>query len=125
MSLSSHWWRILKFLAAGGLNTLLTWFAYLILLNIFPYYVSYTVSYVIGVCAAYVLYRFFVFKQKAINHGLMLIFLIYVVQYMLGVGVVIVWAEIISGSIEIAPIISVCITYPLIYISTNIIFKNS
>lgn len=123
MSISSNWSKYLKFLAVGIANTLLTWFLYILLLKILPYHISYTFSYVVGICIAYVSYRFFVFKRVAINNGLAWVSLIYIIQYFLGIFIVVSWTEKIGGMVELAPIVSLLITYPLVYIATNVIFK--
>ncbi len=124
MRITTSWARPLRFAIAGISNTLLTWLLYILLLKIFPYPVSYTLSYMAGIGVAYLLLRFFVFGRSAINNGFLWVSLIYLFQYLLGILVVLLWAEVIGGMVEFAPIVSLLVSYPLIYTATKVIFKS-
>ena len=47
-----------RFLASGGLNTLVTYIAYLVLLHWLPYQQSYSIAFASGIALAYVLNRY-------------------------------------------------------------------
>ena len=47
--------ELARFLAAGAVNTALTYAIYLLLLAIAPYLVAYTVAYVSGIAISYLL----------------------------------------------------------------------
>lgn len=124
MKFGVHRKRAPRFLMAGALNTIATWLIYIFLLEFLSYLVSYTIAYAIGVLIASVLYRFFVFEEKAINHGYILISLLYVAQYILGIAVAALWTERIGGPVELAPIVSLLVVYPMMYMAANLIFRT-
>lgn len=73
-----------RFLAAGAVNTGLTYLLYLALLAVLPYVGAYTIAYVSGIALSYVLNARFVFRTP-LSLGAALRFpLVYVVQYATG-----------------------------------------
>lgn len=113
----------LRFLVSGGVNTFLTYVAYLVLLQYASYRVSYTVAYVFGIFLAYVLYRAYVFRQDARKHGLVLVAAVYLAQYLAGLGIVSVWVDRLGGPVAIAPVVAVVLTLPVTYYLNSLIFR--
>lgn len=110
----------LRFLIVGGINTLLTYLIYLILLNILGYALAFTVSFAIGIIIAFFGYSIFVFRIKVKWHKSIQFLLIYGIQYIL--GLLFLSFLIKSSQIDdrIAPIINVAILTPITFILNRI-----
>ncbi|WP_434682062.1 GtrA family protein [Pseudomonas sp. R1-18] len=112
---------------SGGVNTALTYGLYLLLLLYFPYAVSYTISYISGILLAYVLNRFFVFKSHRGIRSILLLPLIYLVQYLLSLVILWWWVEQLHFDARVAPLIAIAITLPVTFVLSKLAFsdKNS
>ncbi|MCC2957033.1 GtrA family protein [Massilia sp. IC2-477] len=113
---------VVRFLLAGGLNTLLTYVLYLVLLNAFSYKTSYAITYVAGLVIAYLLNRLFVFNSHRGAASALLLPLVYLFQYLIGAGIVYAWVELIGQDERVAPLIAVVVTIPLTYVLSRTIF---
>ena len=113
---------LLKFIASGAFNTLVTYLAYLALLPLLSYRWSYTVSYAMGIVLAYLLYRYFVFGRTGGRYGPVWVALIYLGQYLLGLALVSFWVEGLGAAATWAPIFSVAILVPLSYALNRWVF---
>jgi putative flippase GtrA len=87
--------------------------------------VSYTIAYAFGIVLAYLLYRFYVFGRKARAFGPMWVALIYLSQYLLGVGLVNVWVQLLRQPALWAPLFSVLISLPLTYLLSRWVFPST
>jgi len=114
----------LRFLLAGGLNTLTTYLLYLLLLASLGYRVSYTISFTAGIVLAYFLNRLFVFKTHRGARSLAMLPLVYLAQYGLGAGIVHLWVEVLGQAKEIAPLLAVVITIPVTFLLSKLAFVN-
>ena len=119
-----NWTRtpFLKFIASGAFNTLVSYSAYLALLQLLSYRWSYTVSYVLGIVLAYVLYRYFVFGHSGGRYGPVWVALIYLGQYLLGLALVSLWVEVLGGAALWAPAFSIAILVPVSYVLNRWVF---
>jgi putative flippase GtrA len=113
----------LRFIASGAFNTAFTYLAYLALLGWLPYGWSYSVSYAMGVLLAYVLYRYFVFGRTGGRYGPFWVVLIYLAQYLLGLGLVTLWVELLRAPASLAPAFSIAILVPLSYALNRWVFR--
>ena len=114
-----------KFLFWGGVNTLLTYLLYLLLLNVVSYQICYIISYLVGILFSYYANSKFVFSVP-LNIRKMLTFpFIYVGQY--GVGTVILWILVAKVNIaeEFAPILVMFLLVPLTYLFTKLVLMHS
>ena len=107
---------------SGGFNTALTYAIYLLLLMIAPYQLSYTVAYVIGICLAYMLNRFFVFKSHRGTRSLLMFPLVYLAQYMVSMLTLWVWIDHFGRNPKAAPLVAIIITVPVTYLLSRFIF---
>jgi putative flippase GtrA len=114
---------LLKFIASGAFNTLVTYVAYLALLPLLPYRWSYTVSYALGIVLAYVLYRYFVFGNSGGRYGPFWVALIYLGQYLLGLALVSLWVEVLAAPVLWAPAFSIAILVPVSYALNRWVFR--
>lgn len=114
----------LRFMISGGLNTLVTWLIYLMLLNHSGYKVSYTTAYVIGIFLGFLFNRFFVFRIDSGVISAILFPFVYLVQYLLGLLIVWVWVDLIGMQATLAPIASTILTIPVTFILSRYIFNK-
>jgi len=113
-----------RFLASGGFNTLVTYLAYLVLLHWLPYRQSYSMAFASGIALAYVLNRYYVFRQPAGKLGPVYVAMIYTGQYLLGLLIVSAWVDWLGGSPEAAPLVAVVISLPLTYLFNANVFAG-
>ena len=114
-----------RFLASGAFNTLVTYVAYIGLLDVLSYRWSYTISYLSGIALAYVLSRYFVFKQSGGRYGIVWLILIYGLQYLVGIALVNTWVELVRAPPVFAPAFAIAISMPLTYLLSRLVFGGS
>lgn len=114
-----------RFLVAGAVNTALTWGVYALLLNLLPYGWSYTVAYALGIVLAYLLYRFYVFESRGRAYGPVWVTLIYLFQYLAGLGLVHLWIQLLGQPAIWAPLFSVLLVLPLTYALNRWVFRSA
>ena len=115
--------NIVRFLASGGVNTLVTWAVYYLLLNIFSYRWSYTIAYALGIALAYFLYRFYVFRRPGGRAAPLWVGLIYLLQYLLGLALVSLWVQVLGAPVALAPLFAVALSLPLTYLLNRWVFR--
>ena len=113
-----------RFLASGGFNTLVTYLAYLALLHWLPYRTSYSIAFASGIALAYVLNRYYVFRQGGGALGPVYVALIYGAQNLLGLAIVSAWVGWIGGPARLAPLVAVAISLPLTYLCNAAVFGS-
>ncbi|MDG6399532.1 GtrA family protein [Pseudomonas quasicaspiana] len=114
--------RFVRFLLTGGLNTAITYAMYLLLLEFLPYLWSYSISYVCGILFAFVMSRFFVFKEHQGLKTVLFFPLIYLTQYLLGALIVWFWVKKLMLPATIAPLIAIIISLPITFILSKLAF---
>jgi putative flippase GtrA len=113
-----------RFMFAGGANTLATYLLYLILLTFLPYRISYALTYIAGVLIAYFLNRLFVFNSHRGVRSVVLLPLVYLIQYLVGAGTMHVWIEFLHQSERTGPLIAVATTVPVTYFLSKLAFLS-
>lgn len=111
-----------RFLLSGGLNTAVTYALYIVLLQLLSYRISYTISFCAGIAIAYCCNRFFVFRTHAGASTAALFPMVYIIQYLVGLGVVSVWVETFGWSVPLAPIAAIIVTIPLTFVLSRFVF---
>lgn len=112
----------LRFLVAGGLNTAATYLIYLGLLPVAGYQASYAIAFTCGVAISYVLGRVFVFKAHQGYRSVLMLPLVYLVQYAVGAAVVWAWVGVLRQHAMLAPAIAILVTLPLTYLLSKFAF---
>lgn len=115
---------VLRFIASGAFNTLVTYLVYLALLAVLPYRWSYTAAYALGIVLAYFLYRHFVFAREAVRYGPLWVALIYLLQYLLGLALVDVWVRLLHAPAVLAPAFAVLVSLPLTFLLNRRVFRG-
>jgi len=113
-----------RYLAAGVLNTVLTYLLYLGLLLLMPYIWAYSLTYIAGIASGYTLNAKWVFKKAPNIRSAMAYPLSYAVNYILGISLLWVLVEIVDIPSEVAPLVVIVISVPLMYILTKFIFQG-
>jgi putative flippase GtrA len=119
-----HGSPVLRFLASGAANTLITWAVYAALLLVLPYRWSYTLAYALGIGLAYLLYRYYVFGRSGGRLGPLWVALIYLLQYLLGLALVSFWVQVLLAPIVLAPLFAVAVSLPLTYGLNRWVFRT-
>lgn len=114
-----------RFLLSGGFNTLVTYLLYLALLQVLPYRISYTLSYVAGVALAYELNRVLVFKTRRSVRSAILTPLIYLGQYIVGLGVVWIVVSKMGLDARLAPLAAIAVTVPMTFLLSRLAFRET
>jgi putative flippase GtrA len=107
--------RWFRFLAGGGLNTIVTYALYLGINQILSYQISYLIAYVTGIVFSYCLNAIFVFRVQLSWKGLFTFPLVYIFQYV--ASAILLGAMVEFGSInaKIAPLFVLVIMIPVTY----------
>lgn len=116
--------RFMKYLAAGLLNTVLTYGLYLLLLNFLAYGFAYSISYVTGVVASYFLNSIFVFQARVSPRKFFLYPVVYVAHYAFSLLALIVLVRFFEMSEMVAPLVVIALGFPLTYVLTKIVLLN-
>jgi putative flippase GtrA len=88
-----------------------------------PYRWSYSLSYATGILLAYLLYRHVVFGNSGGRYGPLWVALIYLGQYLLGLGLVSLWVETLRAPASWAPAFSIAILVPISYVLNRWVFR--
>ena len=112
----------LRFLLAGGLNTTVTYLMYLGLLRVTSYQVSYAIAFTCGIAISYALGRVFVFKTHQGYRSVLMLPLVYLVQYAAGAAVVWAWVTLLHQHPMLAPAVAILVTLPLTYLLSKFAF---
>jgi putative flippase GtrA len=113
-----------RFVLWGGVNTLAGYLIYAALLRFFPYLISYTIAYGLGIVISYFLNSKFVFKQqlrlsKAIRYPL-----IYVIQYLVGAVGLYLLVQLLGVDKLIAPWLLLLLSIPLTYVLSRRVVRG-
>jgi putative flippase GtrA len=106
----------LRFLIAGGANTVLTYFIYLVLLNVMSYPVAFTTSFTMGILIAFILYSAFVFRTPLAWSKLLQYPILYALQYFAGLALLVILVEYMGLDKRIAPVINIIVLTPVTFI---------
>jgi putative flippase GtrA len=105
-----------RFIFWGGVNTLLGYLLYALLLLFLQYLVAYTVTYLTGILISYYLNSRFVFRRevglkKAVQYPL-----VYLAQYLLGTGALYLLVQVMKVNKLVAPAIVILLTIPVTFL---------
>lgn len=117
--------RFVRFLLSGGLNTVVTYGIYLVLLQWLSYRMSYTLAYVFGIALAYQLNRTFVFCSHRGARTLFSFPLVYLAQYLLGLFVLWFWIDRFELNQKLGPMVVIVITLPITYVLSRLSFMGT
>ena len=108
-----------RYLIAGGINTLATYLIYLTVLAVAPYPLAYSLSYGAGIVLSFVLNSRFVFRAPLRWRRLLQYPVVYVVQYALGYAVLYAAVELVGMGPSLGPVLVVAVTVPVSFVLTR------
>lgn len=114
--------RIPRFLAAGVINTVLTYVLYILLLQVTPYRVAFTIAFVLGILLSYALNARFVFARPAAWGSFLRFPFVYLGQYLAGLVIVSLLVDRLGVDARLAPLLALIVTIPLTYVLTRAVF---
>ena len=114
-----------KYLAAGAVNTLISYIVYVLMLQAFSYSLAYSIGYFAGIVAAFVGGSLFVFRKPVRPRKLIPFSAMHVVLCGLGIFSVWVMIEHLRISPYIAAIMAAVLNVPLSYVFSRAIITNS
>ena len=114
----------LRFLIAGAINTVTTYAVYLALLSWLHYTLAYTIAYVTGIALAYWLSTWYVFEVRRSKRGMLLFPLVYVAQYLAGVGTLQFAVNLLSLPQQYALLVSIAVTVPITFVLSRLVLKR-
>jgi len=116
--------EFIRFIGAGGVNTIVSYLIYLLLLSLFGYALAYTLAYLFGIGLSYYLNLKFVFKETGSAKKALLFPLVYLFQYLFAMSVLYVAVDRFSVPEVIAPLFAVVLGIPLTYYLTKSILRE-
>lgn len=111
--------EFLRFLVMGGINTLVAYIVYLILLNWMRYEIAYSLGYAVGICVAYALSAVFVFRKPMSKRSAVRFPLVYVVQFLISLGLLKIAVDWIHLPEWFAFCVAVVLTIPATFLMTR------
>lgn len=112
----------IRYLAAGGANTAVTWTLYLALLRVLDYRVAYALAFVAGIGLSFLLLRHLVFARPGKRHSLAWLAVSQGLQLVLGLAVVQAWVGWLQGPAWLAPLVAIAVCVPLMFFIQRWIF---
>lgn len=114
--------EFVRYLAAGGINTAITYVGYLLLLPVMHHQVAYALTYVLGVFTSYALNARLVFRQPLRWRGALQFPLVFVVQYVLAALFLELFIAL-GMSAGLAGLVSIAPTVPITFVLSRWIIK--
>lgn len=111
--------QVVRFIAAGALNTAFSYAAYLALLGWLGYAAAYAVAYVVGLLTQYVLHGRYVFRVALRWRSLLGYPAIHLVLYAYGAALLWLLVDRIGLSAHIVPLIVIAATIPPSFLLTR------
>ncbi len=112
-----------RFVMVGGINTILSYAIYLLLLSIASYITAYSISFVVGIVSGYALNTLLVFKQPWSLKKLFQYPLVYLAQYLVGIVLLSILVDYLNINERLAPLIIVVLLLPLTFVLSKKIIK--
>ena len=113
-----------RFVVAGAINTGATYLLYLLLLQVSPYGVAYSLSFVAGILIGYLLNSLWVFKRGLETRTATTYPLAYLLNYLLGIGLLWVLVDVTGLPASVAPLLVMLVSVPLMYVVTKTLFQE-
>jgi putative flippase GtrA len=108
--------EFLRFLLMGGMNTLVAYLIYLVLLNWIRYEIAYAIGYATGIVIAYWVSAAFVFRKPMRGRSAIRFPLVYVTQFLVSAGILHVTVETMHVPHWLAFIVAVGLTIPVTFV---------
>ena len=114
-----------RFVAAGAVNTIVSYAIYLTLLQWMPYLAAYTIAYAVGIGISYLLLTRFVFGAPRRLATAMRFPLVYVAQYLTGSAIILLLVEAWGIRSSIAAIVAIIGSIPVSFLLSRFVLRAS
>lgn len=123
----NHAWagEMLRFLIGGGLNVVVGYGGYLILLHWFRYEVAYAIAYTVGIIVSYVFNTLYVFRQSMRWRSALRYPLVYLLQFLLGLVLLKILVEVMHMPQRFAPLAVAVVTIPATFLASRTIIRTN
>lgn len=118
------WDKFLRFLLAGGGNTIATYLLYLALLHFMEYQLAYSVTFFAGIVLGYLINAYWVFDKPLSARSALTYPVVYFVQYLAGLALLSALVEIMGIPKVVAPLIVIAVTLPVVFLMTKFVFSD-
>jgi putative flippase GtrA len=110
--------------AAGAANSGLTYLLYLGLLKLVSYRWAYSLSYIAGIFLSFLINALFVFRVPLRWRRLLPYPSVYLVQYLLGLGIAHLWVERLRWDARLVPLAVLAVTVPVSFVLTRWVLEQ-
>lgn len=117
--------QFIYFTIIGCLNTGLTYFSYILLLNFFSYSFSYFISYILGIVFSFILNSKVVFKTQITLWKFIKYPIVYITQFILNWLFLYILVDKLDINKQLAPLIVTVVSIPVTFLLSKIILTNS
>jgi putative flippase GtrA len=113
--------KVFRFIFVGGINTLVGYGSFALFLYLgFYYYLSYVLSYVIGICNSYIWNKYFTFKSKNKSYKEIARFIsVYLLSFAIGSLILYIFVDIFNMNEYLAGFINLIFTTAISWIGHN------
>lgn len=115
----------IRYILAGGSNTIVTYLVYILLLRICNYYVAYSFSFVLSIVISYCLNTLFVFKTQFSWIKFLMFPSVYFTQYLCGLIMLHGIITYLHLSPLIAPIVVTATTWPISFMVCRFVLTSN
>lgn len=116
--------EFLRFLLVGGVQTVLSYLFFLLLLLVLAYPVAYSVSYCSGIVLSYFLNTLFVFREKVRWSSFLKFPLVYLMQYLLGLALIWFFVRHLGIPPSWAMLGVIALTVPVTFLTSRFVLKK-
>jgi len=113
----------LRFLVAGGINTVASYALFVALERWMPYLIAYAIAYAAGIALSYVLNTAFVFRVRRRWRSALAFPLIYVAQFALGSAVMALLVEAFGVRPAIAALAAIVASIPVTFLASRVVLR--
>ena len=117
--------QIIRFLAGGGLNTLLAYAIYLLLLQWLGFGFAYSISYLTTLFTSFAINSWFVFRTRWSWKRFSAFPLIHIVNYCLGLLVLSIWIKNLHLDERLAPLVAIAVNLPVNFVLTRLLIHRT
>ena len=122
---SSHTREFARFIFWGAIRTGLGFIIYVCLLWLCPYGLAYTISYAAGIIISYWLNAKFVFQERLSIGRALQYPMVYLVQYLMGLGLLFLFVEVVHLSEIVSPLLVIVVTVPITFLLSRYLIRRS
>lgn len=116
--------RFWRFVAVGAINTALTYALFVGAQPALGHLLAYTLAYAFGIVLSYLLNAWFVFRTRTSWHTAMAFPMVYVVQYLWGLGALYLLVDLMAWPGAVAMLAVIGSSVPLTYLLTRWVMRE-